>query len=526
MATSEQYAAWIVKNKDLKGTPEFETVAKAYELSKQQPAESAKPAEMPNPEGERLANLPPVNKFLMGVGNAVINPALGLGQLTGLVPDQYIQERQKRFEPLEKESAAYGAGKLGGEVALSLMIPGGATLRGAALGQAALGAAQPAQNLEERGINASIGAAGAGLGYGLAKGVGRVFNPQTSEYAKTLMNEGVTLTPGQLLGNRANVFESKLESLPLIGDAIANARRKGYEEFNKAAINRAVAPVGEKVEKIGNEGIAEAGDILSRKYDELLPKITFLPDKQFVSDLQKIKSKVSQLPEQEQKAFNNILTRIESQHGPLGFMDGRAFKDVESEIGTEAKDFSSATSAYERKLGNHLKELLTAYRDVLPRANPNYKSELSNINKGWANLTRIETAGQKELKEGVFSPSQLSQASRQLDESTRNRATARGQALLQDLAQAGSILPSQYPNSGTAGRLALDALVAGTIPVTPTLAAGLSLGALPYLGRKTTQAVIAKRPESMRTIGDFLSRSAPAGARVAAPSLLDLYQQQ
>jgi len=34
MATSEEYASWIVKNQALKGTPQFDTVAKAYEETK------------------------------------------------------------------------------------------------------------------------------------------------------------------------------------------------------------------------------------------------------------------------------------------------------------------------------------------------------------------------------------------------------------------------------------------------------------------------------------------------------------
>ena len=33
---SEDYATWIVKNKHLKGTPDFDSVAKAYELEKQE----------------------------------------------------------------------------------------------------------------------------------------------------------------------------------------------------------------------------------------------------------------------------------------------------------------------------------------------------------------------------------------------------------------------------------------------------------------------------------------------------------
>jgi len=36
MATADEYAAWIVKNKDKQGTPEFSTVAQAYELAKQE----------------------------------------------------------------------------------------------------------------------------------------------------------------------------------------------------------------------------------------------------------------------------------------------------------------------------------------------------------------------------------------------------------------------------------------------------------------------------------------------------------
>ena len=35
MATAEEYAGWIVKNQAKKGTPEFNTVAQAYQEAKQ-----------------------------------------------------------------------------------------------------------------------------------------------------------------------------------------------------------------------------------------------------------------------------------------------------------------------------------------------------------------------------------------------------------------------------------------------------------------------------------------------------------
>ena len=41
MASAEEYAQWIVNNADKKGTPEFQTVAKAYEEAKAEETISA-----------------------------------------------------------------------------------------------------------------------------------------------------------------------------------------------------------------------------------------------------------------------------------------------------------------------------------------------------------------------------------------------------------------------------------------------------------------------------------------------------
>jgi hypothetical protein len=44
MATADQYAAWIVANKDKKGSPEFNTVAQAYQLAKEEESSAATPS--------------------------------------------------------------------------------------------------------------------------------------------------------------------------------------------------------------------------------------------------------------------------------------------------------------------------------------------------------------------------------------------------------------------------------------------------------------------------------------------------
>lgn len=73
MATSDEYANWIVSNADKKGTPEFDIVAKAYADSRT----SAAPAEKPSkPFGEQVNDIPrqiglTVRHGLKGAGNFV-----------------------------------------------------------------------------------------------------------------------------------------------------------------------------------------------------------------------------------------------------------------------------------------------------------------------------------------------------------------------------------------------------------------------------------------------------------------------
>ena len=102
MATAEQYADWIVKNKDKKGTPEFEKVSAAYKLAKQggqaaaAPA-AAKPAAAPEQElsgWEKAYN----------VGKGALS---GLSETAeSLSPAAWM----KNLLPIEKKEGASGFG--------------------------------------------------------------------------------------------------------------------------------------------------------------------------------------------------------------------------------------------------------------------------------------------------------------------------------------------------------------------------------------------------------------------------------
>lgn len=94
MATAAQYAEWIVRNKDKKGSPEFETVAKAYRLAKER--ESAAPAAEPAPEeaapevvaAERPSMRDVLRRRLMG-GEVFETPQREAAAITaGMTPEQ------------------------------------------------------------------------------------------------------------------------------------------------------------------------------------------------------------------------------------------------------------------------------------------------------------------------------------------------------------------------------------------------------------------------------------------------------
>lgn len=97
MATADQYAQWIVDNKDKKGTPEFDTVAKAYQLAKQeeagQPVEAVEPSMFDRFNYARKSATDLVENLQttlnVGLGGAEVNPA---DEMDWITPDEYLEE--------------------------------------------------------------------------------------------------------------------------------------------------------------------------------------------------------------------------------------------------------------------------------------------------------------------------------------------------------------------------------------------------------------------------------------------------
>jgi hypothetical protein len=483
---------------------------------------------------------------IVGGGKGVLDPALALAEYAGGKYAEISQNIQQRMKPFQEANpTAFGAGQLGGG-----LLTGGALMKGvgmipsfakanpylqAAIVGSATGVLTPSNKSQEQAMQdipqkLGVGALGGVGGTAIGQGIGNVVSPRISEAVKKLVGEGVNVTPGQALGGMFKTIEDKATSLPIIGDAINYARQKGIEEFNKATYKKALESIGGKTpESTGREGIAAVKGQIDNAYDQLLPKLSFNPDKILYDSLKNLDKTVQGLSKEDANTVainvaNLIQNRLPKQGGSSG-IDGNTFKMIETDLSQLASDYAGAIGS-QATIGRAYKQALADLRVALGRNNPDYAQELANINTAFAHYARLRKAGSMANTQETFTPSQLANAVKQADQSAGKGATATGKALMQDLSDAGvQVLPSKTPDSGTAGRMILNSLaggVAGGAALSnPTAAALASTLMIPYLpgGRQLTTAMLAKRPEIAQKLADAIRKSSPYLAAPAAQNL-------
>lgn len=478
-----------------------------------------------------------LGRNLAGVGSALAKTYYGGKQLLKggtLSPEE--QQAVKDWSTIESEAPV---GAIAGNIATMVLpgttmtkIPalagiGSAIANPATLGKAAaVGAGylglQPTEEqgmkgIQQRGIEALKGAAGATLGYGVAKGAGRLLNPSVSPEVTMMQKAGITPTPGQIIGGAAKKAEEAARSVPILGDMITRAQRKGIEQFNRAAINRALNPVGKSIAPnapVGYGAVDDAYKAISQSYDDLLPKLKINADPQFVNDLNSLKTMAQNLNPAQAQQFNNIVkNELEGKFTSSGLMSGETMKHVESKLGQLARNYSRDVDYDKQLLGDALQEAQSIVRKMVERNNPQYAGKLAKVNSAYANLLRVENAAARQgAKEGIFTPSQLEAATRALDTSLRKRVSSHGKALMQDLATAGdTVLSQRLPNSGTVDRAlyGVGGLASGVI--NPAIPVGLIGGGALYTqpAQNTLAALLTKRPELLKQTGNRLSDLAP-----------------
>lgn len=460
-----------------------------------------------------------------------------LADNTGLVArlpeggvDQAVRQREAEYQQRKPEGMDWA--RLAGNIASPTNIALGAAAapaKAASLGvKMAAGAGAGAagsvlapvtdgDNFTEAKLQqAAIGGVFGGAAPAAVSGLSRLVSPKASTDAGLQLLKDANVRPsiGQTLGGWANRAEEKAQSLPIVGDAIAAARGRAVDQLNAAAINRATAPIGVKVDKIGQEGIKEAGDALSQAYDDVLTGLKSIKfDGQWRQDFGQLKTLAKGLPGSIRGTFTNkAKTLIEDRISPAGGMTAQTMKELDSELGTLARRYSKSAVASEQELGTAFLQAQALLRDQVARNSPQAADKLKAINTGWANLVRVEKAGGAAINnEGVFSAAQLNNAIKNADASTRRRGAARGTALMQDLGNAGTRLGNKVPNSGTVDRLLMGGAGLGAGLYDPMIPIGLGVSAAAYTNpvQALLRGLVSSRPQAAQPVARLLDRSAP-----------------
>jgi hypothetical protein len=321
-----------------------------------------------------------------------------------------------------------------------------------------------------------------------------------------------------------------MQSVPIMGDAITSARNRAITQFNRAAINRATAPIGVQIDEVGQEGIKKAGDALSQAYDDVLSGVKSINfDQQWRRDFGQLKSMAKALPQGVRGTFaQRTKSLIEDRISQAGGMTAETMKQLDSELGSLARRYAKSAVASEQELGDAFLQAQSLLRSQVARNNPAAAESLKRINEGWANLVRVEGAGKAGMNnEGLFTPAQLNQAIRTADSSARKRAAARGTALMQELGTAGQqTLGSRVPNSGTVDRLLLGGGALGAGAINPLIPAGLIAGAGMYSppAQALLRGLVTTRPQSAEAVRGLLNQASPMFSPASGLLALELLE--
>jgi hypothetical protein len=506
---------------------------------------------------QQVAGMSTAQRLAAGAGKAVEDTGRGLGQIVGLVTPEDVARARTQDAALMRTGAGVTGNVLGyvGEAIPAGLAAGGATAGAAAglgarlltggLSGGAQGYAAPYASPGEHVANTLVGA---GLGAalpGAGAAAGNVMKGLASADARALIEGGVRLTPGQLLGGAAKTVEDKLTSVPVVGGAIRRAQQRALDDFNRASVQKALEPIGEKLSKTaaaGYEAIQDGREAISKAYDRVLGQMSGRVDSQLTNGIARtLGNHINTLPDNlARKLMQTTDEDVLQKLGKGQLVDGKAVKEIISSLGNEIRAASASQDPAYRQLGKAYQAVQNDVKAMLKRNNSKALGEqLADADAAHARMLRVENAAARVgAQEGKFTPAQLRSATRAEDASYKKRGFSQGKALLQDWADAGqAALPSKVPDSGTAGRLMMDAGLLGGGAATGHLPAVLAAGALAHAtysrpGQWLIERALAPRPNP---VSNYLAQLAqqrlgqPANAlaaRAFAPQPMPQVPQQ
>jgi hypothetical protein len=382
---------------------------------------------------------------------------------------------------------------------------------------------------EQKAEQVVLGGVTGPIGEKVVAGTGRVLNPLVSKAEKTMRDLGIMPTTGQTLGGQFKTIEEFAQNLPLIGSSIENARQRVLFDFNKGVINKALQKVNDKLpaDVVGRDAIAYASDEVSKKYDDVLSKMSFDLDFATTSNILGALSKAKSLSPDQRQQVSETLNDIVFGKFSGQKIDGQTYKGIESDLRKKASNYANSATASEREVGEALTDVLGAIKKELYFQNPKQTSKLRRIDSAYSDLSVINVAAANSgADNGVFTPKQFSTAVRQQDQTRRKSSFAKGRAKGQEVSDAAVQVLGDTARSTLEGRIAAST-VGGLGLLSQPQVAIPAVGIIPPAyspgGQKLIDMLLRNRPELLQRVGGMLSQeSAPLGS-VVAPSAVGQY---
>lgn len=431
--------------------------------------------------------------------------------------------------------ANYGIGRLIGRLPAATGVAG--KVGQGVLAGAASGAVQPVDDTEnyadEKAKQIAFGGALGGSLPAVTGAASRIMNPKSlTPGVQKLLDLGVRLTPGQIMGGGLKGAEDTISSIPLVGGFQKAAMSRGIEDLNRAVMAETLAPLGVRLPKsvpVGRQGVEYVASKIGDKYDSLLQTASGAVDPSLVNDLKTVATAA-----QGEGVTNDVLRRYKSvlkaqlfdKASANGTYSGDTLKGVQSELRRLSGEYGSSDSHDTRILGDLIDQTHDAFQSMIGRLNPGHAPELAKADAAWARFVRLRRAASAQgAKEGVFSASHFANAVKASDRSVGKGNYAKGKALFQDISDpAQSILPSSVPDSGTAGRLMTGTLIGGMhmAPFVSPAAIPLATASAMYTkpGVALMRALLTGRSPAVRGAGQALGNANPALMSVPLVSLL------
>ena len=300
-------------------------------------------------------------------------------------------------------------------------------------------------------------------------------DPKHAVRVGKLLEDGVELTVGQRAGGMARRIEEANKSNPYIGGAIREQEQEALTSFNAAVFRKSLKAAG-LPDSMGGEGrdfVKTGQQRFSEAYDKDAEHYRVKGDDALINDLMDTHNATVELPSDKRRQFEATMQRrvlgrmgIEPEEGETFMntlqrlkdkrLDGKLFKQVESEMTQIAGKFHSSPDPADHMLADHFDEALSALRDNMERSSdPGFSDRLRKLNTGYAMFVRGRAAAaNRATSGGKFTTGDFLQAVKRQDKSAAKGAFARGDALFQDFAEdAHAVLSNVVPDSGTAERL-------------------------------------------------------------------------